>query len=589
MEKKNTKKDSIRDDLLRFLFVNGRVRAAEARMFMSYRYQNPGMGSTLYREFLKEGIITEITYKLSVRKRRGTKEMEDVVIAITKEGEEKILKSYPHLKASNEYRMESNEQRVESKALYKKLTDRGVMLMFWAAGVPVFPDEKPSLDHLKGIFLNTDIKIEGYRDCLDQKECKEFLENNVGKNGEIISYGGAYYTSEEFLEYIKRNETLGDTFRGTRIRGVFMSNKNCYLVFAQRRFSDTMLSVTYKSERGLLTALKKALSFTDIYRPIPQLSSKSYVRYNKPQAIIISDGKKLVYEMATGDVKGKGKETRDMIKSVSAIEKYNAMHIDDEEGKRATTYLTAGTDLFEDIYVTPLSLSGIDALGYLLANSKESMIAEARSVIESIPDFYKTDDTVLYPYRSKKYKDNAAMPEYIPVYNVKQLRWIRERGGEPLIITDEDMLNPIAHSIKLPAHYYDPYSGKEYPKDMVLSYTKTGHIEGLEKLKEDLKDKGLSLKNNFDWSTLHKKFGISQSELYNKIARGEITAEEIMGIAETKEYKEPKSKSNKKKAVSVRMSPEQYRYITEKSTEEGISRSAYIKKLIRLAQEKSEK
>lgn len=117
MEKKNTKKDSIRDDLLRFLFVNGRVRAAEARMFMSYRYQNPGMGSTLYREFLKEGIITEITYKLSVRKRRGTKEMEDVVIAITKEGEEKILKSYPHLKASNEYRTESNEQRVESKAL----------------------------------------------------------------------------------------------------------------------------------------------------------------------------------------------------------------------------------------------------------------------------------------------------------------------------------------------------------------------------------------------------------------------------------------------------------------------------------------
>lgn len=599
MKSNLTKKAKLREDILKFLFVCGRVRSSDVRRFLSYKYENPQMGSRLCTQFIHEGLLMEIPYDLSVKTRNGRKQIKDNVIALTKMGEDYVSENYPGLQPENEYKKEKQENPIESDALYKKLTDRGIMLMFFAAGVPVLPCDKPSLDHLKASYLNRDAKIEGYMDDLTESECRAFLNNQLCDDGETILCGGAYYTNKEFLEYIKRNETIADSFNGTRIRGIFISNKNCFLVYAPQRFSNRMISVTYKSETSLLVALKKTLIFTDVYRPIPALSSNSYTRYNAPAALVLSDGKRLMYEMATGDIKGQGKEDRDMMKNVESIEKYNAMHVaspppkpeEDKEDKedRATTYLTAGSSLFDDIYVTPLSINGLNAMNYLLTNSKEAMIAEAKSVIESIPDFYESEEDIgLFPYRNKKYPSNHAAPEYIPVVNVKQLRHIRERGGEPFIITDSDLLDPIAHSVKLPAHYYDPYSGKEYENDAVFNYTKTGRIEGLEVLKEELIHRGISLNKSYDWSTIHKKLGMEQTEMYNKLARGELSVERVIEVAALKPYQESKKVSRKKKVLGTTVSGELATYVETVLENNDITASTYLRKLIAKDREQSQ-
>ena len=247
----------------------------------------------------------------------------------------------------------------------------------------------------------------------------------------------------------------------------------------------------------------------------------------------------------------------------------------------ASTYLTAGTDLFDDVYVTPLSINGMNALGYLVTNSKENMIASARMAIESVPDFYKAGNNIgLYPYNNRKYPENSSEPEYVPVINVKQMRWIRERGGVPFIITDEDLLDPIAHSIKLPAHYYDASTGEEFPEDSVFIYTENGRIAGLEILQQALKARGLTISAPHEWSEVGKRMGMERIELYNKLARGEVDLEAVIENTKVKPCEDAKPKSNKKFWVSVALNKAQVAALDELKTKEGVSTSAYFRRLM---------
>lgn len=599
MRKAKNKKALIGDTILKFLFVYGKVRAVDAARYASYKYETSAKGSEICGRLKKAGLISEYTYYLTVSTREGKKTIEDKVYAITQEGKEYINKLYPELQPQVEYVKQDQDNMKESASLNKRLTDRGIMLNFLAVGVAVFPDEKPSIDHLQ-LMLGTGrvdkAKMpEGYKDDLNKEECALFMKNRVNKEtGEFIC-GGAYYTINEFIKYIKRNETLADTFKGTRVRGIFISQDNCYLVFTPKRYSNRILNLKYKSEISLLVALKKTFStFTEIYRPIRELSSVTYIRENRPAAIVFSDGKRLSYEMATGNIKGQSKGSSDNIRNVSDMEKHNAMHLSDINAPKgsgnetlnsnaevASTYLTAGTDLFDDVYVTSLSINGMNALGYLVSNSKENMIASARMAIESVPDFYKAGNNIgLYPYNNRKYPENSSEPEYVPVINVKQMRWIRERGGVPFIITDEDLLDPIAHSIKLPAHYYDASTGEEFPEDSVFIYTENGRIAGLEILQQALKARGLTISAPHEWSEVGKRMGMERIELYNKLARGEVDLEAVIENTKVKPCEDAKLKSSKKFWVSVALNKTQVAALDELKTKEGVSTSAYFRRLM---------
>ena len=593
MGEKKTKSKSIKENILKFLFVFGKARAVDVVRYANYKYETTLRGASLCKEMVEDGYIAEATYLLSVSAREGRRKVRDKVYGITPKGREYILEVYPHIKSKGEYLKQSQTLPEESKELDVRLTERGVLLNFWAVGVAIFPDEKPSLDHLQITIGNVACRgkdiPKGYKDDLGYDECMLFMNNRIDKKtGEMIC-GGAYYTIREFTKYIKRNETLADTFSGTRARGIFVSWNTCYVVYAAKRYSNRMLNVKYKSEKALLTAIKKTFMFTDIYRPIKELSSASHVRENKPAAIVFSDGKRLAYEMSTGDTKGQRKGSTDMIQLVTDLERHNALHESgikfEKEKKDAeivpSTYLTAGSEFFEDMYVAPMSLSGMDALKYLAANTKENIIAEARSVIESIPDFYKDKEgRGLYPYHNKRYPDNPAYPEYVPVLNVKQMRWIRERGGEPFIITDKDLLDPVAHSIKLRAKYYDISTAEEYPKNSVFIYTDKGEIAGLEILRRALKERGLTFKNPYSWSENHKRMGLEHIALYNMLAGGEADVEAVIANTDTKPVG-AKKKREKKIRTSASLDEYLVEFINKKAKEEGISASAYLSRLVR--------
>lgn len=578
---KGKKTNEIKETILKFLYVYGKARSVDVVRFANYRYETCARGSALCKELLESGLVVEVTYSLSVSAREGRRVIKDKVFAISPLGEEYVSKKYPGLKAKGEYIRQGQVLPKESAALDRRLTDRGILLNFLAVGIPVFMDEKPSLDHLlKGLgnILNERADIpKGYMDNLSDEECASFLRNRLDKNtGEVI-LGGAYYTIKEFTGYIKRNETLADTFTGTRVRGIYISSTTCYLVYTPKRFSNKMLSVKYKSEKALLTALKKTFMHTDIYRRIKELSMGNNIRENRPAAIIFSDGKRLAYEMATGDIRGQRKGKSDMVQIVTDLEKYNAMH----EDELSTTYLTSGSSLFDDMYVIPMSLNGLDALSYLVANSKENLIKDAKSVIESIPDFYKASgETGLYPYHNRKYIGNRAFPEYVPVINVKQMRWIREAGGVPFIITDKDLLDPVAHSIKLPAIYYNPGDGTEYSKNAVFIYNENGEIAGLDILRRCLKERELTFETSFEWSEIYKRLGMSHIELYNKIARSEIDIESVIEVTKTKKAALNKPKKKKYKSTTILLDEEQYSYISEMAKTKNKSISYCLRSLI---------
>lgn len=577
---KKSKKQTISDNILKFLFVYGKARVTDINRYANYVYETTSRGYTICSWLLSEELIVEASYQLSVSTRDGKKKIKDKVYAISSKGEEYISRIYPQLKSKGEYLMQGQALPEESDALDRDLTDKGIMLCFLAIGIAVFPDDKPSIDHL--VYKGQRI-LPGYKDNLSDEECNLFMQNRVdNQTGEYIC-GGAYYSIREFTEYVKRSETIGDTFSGTRIRGIFVSSENCHLIFSSRRYSNKMVSVKYKSEKALLRAVKKAFSFTNVYRPIKELSTSSHIRMNRPSAIVFSDGKRLAYEMATGDVRGRRKKGKDMIEKVESLEKsykFNSSN-DSDSANYPTTYLTAGTDLYDDLYVMPLSLAGLSALEYLVTNSKENMIKDAQAVMDDIPDFNKTDNTFeLYPYLNLKYRDNPSYPEYIPVINVMQLRWIREKGGVPFIITDKDLLDPIAHSIRLPAIYYDAATGEEFPEDEVYVYGKTGRVAGIERLQAVLEQNGLTISEPNEWHEIPKRMEMNHIELYNGIARGYIETEDVLPHIKTKHVKR-KKQINKHHCISFLVDEESYREIQKISQEEGIKLSVYLRNLVR--------
>ena len=186
----------------------------------------------------------------------------------------------------------------DEKKIRRRLENVRAMTMFVCASTPALPKDKPRLSDLYETMMRevvgvppmkkqTEAKASniGYRSMTAQ-ECKAMLDEK-----------GVYYTITEYREFCEEYGTAStDTFRGTRARGIFLSDKNCYVIYICKYGDNKMIKVG-RFEQSLLSSLRGLLAITSVERVMPQFSTKvasesgvertSRVK-NEPYAVVIN-------------------------------------------------------------------------------------------------------------------------------------------------------------------------------------------------------------------------------------------------------------------------------------------------------------
>jgi len=565
------KTNTVMYKVLRFLFLAGPVREKDISLYIRNKYKQSENVSKAIKSLLSIGVIERKEYKLKKAYHKGDTEN---VLFITKKGKAIVIdleeNSY-YKKQRYTYKYDLEE---ESDALDKKLTDVGILAMFSTNDIPVFCVEKPSLSYLQSVLTKSfPCHKDEYMDNLSYDECKKVLDK------------GIYYSESEVLDYANSLSIgLSDTISGTRIRGIFVSTYNLYAVYVSRKYDNKILRVNIKGEKGLINMLQVFSSFTKVYRPIPEFdeyeisenTGKLYVKnkfYNSPYALVFSDGNMLAYSIATGNSKGQVKKV-DISLATEKRERMLSLRPVYDNSNKASTYLTAASNLYSKIFVVPTSINGLYSLNYLLTHSQEEYRNDGIEIMKNY--FDKDPDSVdAFPY-NLKLNNKKVSCTYIPVFEAKALYDIAKGDKNPVIVTYKDLLDSIAHSIRKEGVFFNASENKLFDKNEVIIYDKYGKIAGETMLDVFLKQNNLTFDKKLTRYSLPKSFEMSYIEFYNKIARGEIKIEDIVSYICTKDYVLPKRNQKRYEVISISISRELLEIIRGKAKNEGISVSKYI-------------
>ena len=192
--------------------------------------------------------------------------------------------------------------------------------------------------------------------------------------------------------------TLGkiDTVKGARLRGIFLSNKSCFVVYVSKKYDNKILRVNIKGEQNLKKDLEASIQyFTNVMRRIPAFDKYTTFKGDRTRtsipftngvyALFFSDGDILAYSIATGYSKGKSNK-RDIVKLNAKIEKTYLKN----ETENASVYLTAASDRFDKMYVIPTTVNGKTALEI------EALIPKAEEISSKNRSSTKENSIVCY-------------------------------------------------------------------------------------------------------------------------------------------------------------------------------------------------
>ena len=561
-------------NLLKLLYQVGEIRAADLSLYLFNVYDQSSSARRFLKRLLNEELIEKGEYE--IRPTDNNKKGTDQVYHLTQKGKVKFLNAvddpfYQSLKPI----ITPKGFGPESERTNRALSDVGIMAMFRACNVPVFMHEKPSLLYLRDSIVGSVATPKtGYLDNIDKQLCIEGLSS------------GIFYTASEYLDYIKSaNPSKFDTIIGTRIRGLYISNTSCFAIYTSEKYNNRILKVNLKGEKGLIDSLETLRSFTKVYRALPTFdemgllqNGKTYIKeraYNKPYALIISDGESLAYATSTGNARGKHHK-KDISNVTIGIE--NAFD-DPSKAKisRQTTFLTAASSLYDKIYVVPSDANGFYELSYLLSHSLEDWKADGIGIIKRETKLFKGDEEIIgdFPY-SCKIRGERIPITFVPVFEAKKLYKIANSSENPIIITNRHLLNMIAHSIKKEGHYYDYETMATFSKNLVYIYDQDGYVKGKRILEEELNKNGITFKSNKEQFDLPKKFGLSSEEFYNEIARGKVKVSDIVPTVETKKYVPKIGKHKKSVILNISMNADLAKLVKESAANENTSVSRFI-------------
>ena len=554
--------------LLQLISMIGRTRKTDLLLCFTKLYSDKSNGMKYYKELLKLGLITELVFD-SDKAPSG----QEVIVSITQEGLDFLAKrseGFNRVLGEGLLRKERTSPQLSNEKL-KRLQANGIKCMFFASGIPVAVPIKPSLDFLYStIALGRPVKKKGYlesRRDLSFEDAKRYLAN------------GVFYTIREFREFLASstmNTSNNDTFSGSRARGIFISDTDCFIVYAARKYNNKLLKVLKPSEAALCDALDSKLpQFTNVMR---KKAGKKWTY----EAIIFSDTDKLMYMTVMGSAGGKlhGKKTA------------HDFMVGETGESGLNNYIVTGADrLFNKIHIIPTSSAGSDMLSYLLSHPLESIEADGRGLISSTKGFKEDHGNALYPYR---YKGTGSYPIYLPVFTANTLDLIikkhRAEDGPEVIFTRQDLANAVSHSLRdIPFILFD-LDGNLIDEDSYYLYSHNGDILGRHILKETLARKGLMIDGKTGsnvMETMPSLCNLTGKAFYNALAKGKIDIERLIPDLPLVPLRQKARKERCSITVCLNLTPELNTFARNRAEELGLNLSQYLRGLVREEQKKT--
>ena len=517
-----------------------------------------------------DGLIEE---KVETNKKRLS------VVGLTKKGYVEIANKMNErgMEMSDEYKKIEKEfhmSRIE--ALKTKVSDNRIKTMMMISGVHTTPTDKPSLAYLvetiqeKTPAANKRDKV--YNDSLTYDQCKEKLSN------------GIYYTMKEFRDFVDgEEEGTSDMFMGTRARGIFISQNNCFVVYIAEPGNNRLIRVRPESEKRLMRVLMTILRITDVQRDLPMLSKRRISKFDKTEiidnmiennvyALVISDRDSLVYSMATGNPRG-----RIIGKDKMLTDKRKQDYHDHNNTQAKSLWLKGDGSIYQRMFVTPFTENGIHSLEYLCNTSAEEWYYTSINLFKDKETFEINNDGQHYPaYELSEQKIPAI---YMPVFEVNELYRISNKDYNVTIVTYEDMVNAIARSIRKDVHYYDADTLNKFDDNITLIYDYSGLPKGQKMISDELLKQNQECDYDY-YQKLPSTFGYDKTKFYNEVARKRIDLNKLLPSIHAHEIVIKPQKRIRRKSITLTMGEELTDKIYQAAKLNNVSASVYIKNII---------
>lgn len=579
-------KDSLSIKAMNLLLEAGLLYKSDLSLYIT-ALSSKANASSLIKRLTNKGYIEARSIVSNVKSN-----FSEDAIQLTKKGRRELSN---YVKVKNNYSLRKFHT-LDVEILNKRLQENTIKVMFATCGIPAFESEKIPLIEVRATLLGLNTKRLNYDDV------KKYMKK------------GAYYTREEWYKFIDRDfKGSSDVFIGSRYKGIYISNTNCYVIYMPDRGDNKIIKVNSDRERNLFNMIQHINNFTNVYRDVSALTkykpSKSNptmmipceTKKNKPYALIVSDGNAEVYSMATGNPSGLVKNIDFSV--ISDKKRRAAERRAEEESERQTKelfdrvkrqvkakyeheFLDAYNPLYDHMFVVSRNYSGIRSLYYLCNNTFESWAKESEDLLKTNPKYFLKSSDPYYPYN--ELVDGWKIPAiYLPVYDVKTLRKIYEKEYTPTIVTYEDMIETIARATRKHHRFYDAdfYMNNErkvaslFDEDSIYIYSLNGYPKGIWMLKEKIKDKNQIEEDPNIYSKLPKIFGYDDNvSFYNSIARGTINVDEVVAKIKTKTSMKA-VRRHKVKRVTIAFEKKTYEQLKKVSKYNNISMQEYLKRL----------
>lgn len=579
-------KDSLSIKAMNLLLEAGLLYKSDLSLYIT-ALSSKANASSLIKRLTNKGYIETRSIVSNVKSN-----FSEDAIQITKKGRRE-LSNYVEVK--NNYSLRKFHT-LDVEILNKRLQENTIKVMFATCGIPAFENEKIPLVEVRATLLGLKTRKFNYDDV------KQYIKK------------GAYYTKDEWYKFVDEVCVgVSDTFIGSRYKGIFISDTNCYVVYMPDRGDNKIIKVNSDRERNLFDGIQVINNFTCVYRDVSILTkyrlSKNDptkmipcgAKKNKPYALIVSDGNAEVYSMATGNPSGLIKNID--FSDISKKKRRAAERKAEEESERQTKelfdkarinvktkysheFLDAYNPLYDHMFVASRNYSGIRSLYYLCNNTFESWAKESVELFKTNPKYFLKADDTFYPYN--ELVGSRKIPAiYSPVYDVKTLRKLYEKEYTPTIVTYEDMIDTIARATRKSHRFYDAdfyMDGKRkvaclYNKDSTYIYSLNGYPKGIWLIKEKIQNKNQIEEDPNIYSKLPKMFGYDNKvTFYNDIARGRIDVDKVVAKIATKTSMKV-IKRHKVKRVTIAFEKKVYEQLKKVSKYNNISMQEYLKRL----------
>ncbi len=497
----------------------------------------------------------------------------------------------------NEYGTEIKTSNITLKR--KALLQNRIINYLTCCNVKAMPYNKPSLYHLYfTLALNPNSAYDSSKDFnkiyTDNFITKDEIENDLASNG-------YYYTSVEFKRFLSdlvpNNEA--DNFNSSMMQGIYISKDKVLAVYALKRGEAKLIKLNLAIEERMIASLNFLNQITDAYRHIQMFDGKSKTSngehillkrgYSAPQALVFCDRENsAVYTMCNGYSYGRTKK-------INSNKAYS-------ETRENISWLKGKSNLYERIYVAPVSLKYLKQLKYLLHTSIEQYYDDLQSISSNRNDmlYLEYDNTTNPKYPLIQIKNQEGQPKnatiiFMPTFEIKELYKIqKDTLGSYAIITKPDMVDAINHCIQRSVDFYD-YAVKVTDDDVIFTitpidkntmtiYDEYGFPKGIHELELELAASKFKIRNA-DINKVRLSLNMSVIEFNNKLINDpdfkNSIYKEFLRLANPITAK----KKSKPTVISFQVDNEFSEIIKTAAKRYDMSTSHYIKKILVMSKE----